>query len=245
MTAAALTAPVNELPKDMLIEAMTGDAAELPGDHQRPGRPAARQADARPSRLSAATMPTSGLPWGAAEWFARCASSGRQVSRGGSGRTDPPLPGQLLSKGPVWRSATCALHWLMGSRAQDRHHEGLVLSQSVADNVTMAIGDRLGARRPAIAGASQETPSNSLSIVASGAGQPVSLFGGNQQKVVVGRALASDPRILVLIDPTAGVDVKSKPGWCMVAGKAILLASGELEDLRIWTGSSSCFAASS
>ena len=64
------------------------------------------------------------------------------------------------------------------------------------------------------------------------------LSGGNQQKVVMGRALATNPSVLVLIDPTPGVDVKSKEALLAVVdhmreeGKAMLVVSGELEDLR-------------
>ena len=78
-----------------------------------------------------------------------------------------------------------------------------------------------------------------LGIVTEGPGQPVAaLSGGNQQKVVMGRALASAPSVLVLMDPTAGVDVKSKAALLSIVarmreeGKAILVVSGELEDLR-------------
>ncbi len=54
----------------------------------------------------------------------------------------------------------------------------------------------------------------------------------------MGRALANDPAVLVLMDPTAGVDVKSKEALLGVvermraAGKAILVVSSEVEDLR-------------
>jgi simple sugar transport system ATP-binding protein len=78
-----------------------------------------------------------------------------------------------------------------------------------------------------------------LGIVTEGPEQLVSsLSGGNQQKVVMGRALANAPSVLVLMDPTAGVDVKSKVALLAVVermraeGKAILVVSGELEDLR-------------
>ena len=76
-------------------------------------------------------------------------------------------------------------------------------------------------------------------MVTEGPEQLVSaLSGGNQQKVVMGRALANAPSVLVLMDPTAGVDVKSKQALLAVVermrreGKAILVVSGELEDLR-------------
>jgi simple sugar transport system ATP-binding protein len=80
----------------------------------------------------------------------------------------------------------------------------------------------------------------SLGIVTQGTEQPVSgLSGGNQQKVVMARALASDPRLLVLIDPTAGVDVKSKQALLGTVetsrqqDKAVIISSSEIEDLRI------------
>jgi simple sugar transport system ATP-binding protein len=117
-----------------------------------------------------------------------------------------------------------------------------VLDQSVADNTTMTIANKLGPlgfisprRRSAVTRDSIQR----LGIVTEGPEQPVSsLSGGNQQKVVFGRALANDPSVLVLIDPTAGVDVKSKEALLRVVenmrreGKAILVVSGELEDLR-------------
>jgi simple sugar transport system ATP-binding protein len=65
------------------------------------------------------------------------------------------------------------------------------------------------------------------------------LSGGNQQKVVMARALAGDPKVLVLINPTAGVDVKSKESLLGVvdrvarAGTAVIVVSDELDDLRV------------
>jgi simple sugar transport system ATP-binding protein len=68
---------------------------------------------------------------------------------------------------------------------------------------------------------------------------PVSaLSGGNQQKVVVARALATDPQVLVAIRPTNGVDVKSKEFLLARIrrmadeGRAALVVSDELDDLR-------------
>src|SRR5207248_6041245 len=81
-----------------------------------------------------------------------------------------------------------------------------------------------------------------LEIVAAGGDQPVAeLSGGNQQKVVVGRALASRPTLLVVIGPTVGVDVASKEALLGVIetaraeGAAVLLVSDDLDELRICT----------
>ncbi|HEY3483193.1 MAG TPA: ATP-binding cassette domain-containing protein, partial [Streptomyces sp.] len=81
---------------------------------------------------------------------------------------------------------------------------------------------------------------DSLDIKTSGHAQPVSdLSGGNQQKVVIARALARDPRVLIAIRPTAGVDVKSKDALLGVVrgvadrGDAAVVVSDELDDLRV------------
>jgi len=81
-----------------------------------------------------------------------------------------------------------------------------------------------------------------LQVVASGGDQPVAeLSGGNQQKVVVGRALASQPGLLVVVSPTVGVDVASKEALLGVVddsraqGTAVLLVSDDLDELRICT----------
>jgi simple sugar transport system ATP-binding protein len=131
----------------------------------------------------------------------------------------------------------------VGLVPQDRHREGLVPGLSIAENVTMTVPQRVGrhglisrARRDALA---RDTIA-ALTIKASGPQTPVAdLSGGNQQKVVMGRALANDPRLLVLITPTAGVDVRSKQTLLGVVedvrrrGTAVLVVSDELDDLRI------------
>jgi len=80
----------------------------------------------------------------------------------------------------------------------------------------------------------------SLDIVASSPGQAIAeLSGGNQQKAVVGRALASDPRVLVLVHPTQGVDIASKEALfdivakARLAGAATLVVSDDLDELTI------------
>jgi simple sugar transport system ATP-binding protein len=81
-----------------------------------------------------------------------------------------------------------------------------------------------------------------LQIVARSLDQPVSsLSGGNQQKVVVGRALAPEPSVLVAVNPTVGVDVASKELLLEALvqardqGVAMLLVSDDFEDLRVCT----------
>ncbi|MGH3382795.1 MAG: sugar ABC transporter ATP-binding protein, partial [Actinoallomurus sp.] len=78
-----------------------------------------------------------------------------------------------------------------------------------------------------------------LAIKAAGPEQPVAaLSGGNQQKVVMARALANDPMALVLMQPTAGVDVRAKETLLAAAaaaagrGAGVLVISDDLDDLR-------------
>ncbi|NEB07231.1 ATP-binding cassette domain-containing protein, partial [Streptomyces sp. SID13726] len=102
----------------------------------------------------------------------------------------------------------------IGYVPEDRHRQGLVLGRSVAENATLTVTDQLGPYGTVLPSRTREFAQSmidSLDIKTSGPGQSVSdLSGGNQQKVVIARALARKPRVLVAIRPTAGVDVKSK-----------------------------------
>jgi simple sugar transport system ATP-binding protein len=144
-----------------------------------------------------------------------------------------PLPGGDVKS---------ALRAGIGCVPRDRHHQGLVLGMSVADNAAMSVLDRMGAAGLASPGARAAVAAKAIAdydIVAAGPEQPAAaLSGGNQQKVVLARALASDPAVLVLINPTAGVDVRSKEALLdqvervRAEGKAVLVVSDELDDLR-------------
>jgi ribose transport system ATP-binding protein len=77
-------------------------------------------------------------------------------------------------------------------------------------------------------------------IVAASSGQPVSrLSGGNQQKVVLAKWLETDPRVLVLDEPTRGVDVGAKAEIYMLLdqakqrGLALLVSSSETSELQL------------
>ncbi|WP_344868869.1 sugar ABC transporter ATP-binding protein [Amycolatopsis ultiminotia] len=149
------------------------------------------------------------------------------------------VEGKRLPPGDV----AAALHAGVGCVPRDRHHQGLVLEHSIMDNATLSVLDRMGRggfAPPKIRRVRGARALSGYGIVAAGPEQPVAgLSGGNQQKVVLARALESDPRVVVLINPTAGVDVKSKEALLAVVdrvraeGKAVLLVSDELDDLRL------------
>jgi simple sugar transport system ATP-binding protein len=143
---------------------------------------------------------------------------------------------------PVAPGVPAALAAGIGLVPQDRHREGLVPLLSVAENATLPIADRMG---PAGTVLPSRVATAARSMIArydihtSGPSAPVnSLSGGNAQKVVLARALSTGPRVLVLINPTAGVDVRSKEsllGAVRAAadgGTAVLMVSDELDDLR-------------
>lgn len=131
----------------------------------------------------------------------------------------------------------------IGYIPEDRHRQGLVVDRSVAENATLTVTDQLGPWGTVLPSRTREFAQSmiaSLDIKTQGPEQPVSgLSGGNQQKVVVARALARRPSALVALRPTAGVDVKSKDALLGVVrrvadeGSAAVIISDELDDLRV------------
>jgi len=133
----------------------------------------------------------------------------------------------------------------VGYVPEDRHARGFIGLLGVDENLTLPILAELS-RLGVISSRKREAVARDLrtqlSIVSSTGRQPAGeLSGGNQQKVVVGRALASRPSVLVIVSPTTGVDVASKAVLLGVIddarrdGMAVLLVSDDLEELRIAT----------
>jgi len=137
-----------------------------------------------------------------------------------------------------------ALRAGVGYIPEDRQAEGFVPLLGAAENISMTITERIarwGFVGPRRREARAAPLARRLSLVSAGLGQPVrELSGGNQQKVTVARALASDPVLIVAITPTRGVDVASKElllaeldRVTTQSGASLLLASDELSDLVI------------
>jgi simple sugar transport system ATP-binding protein len=140
-------------------------------------------------------------------------------------------------------SVTAALQAGVGFVPEDRHDQGFVAEMSIGENMTMPIWDRLKrfgvVLSTRLRSARAQSMIDDLGIVAPGPDLVTSaLSGGNQQKVVMGRALVSTPRVLVLMAPTAGVDVKSKTALMEQAVEAaqrdaaVLVVTDDLDDLR-------------
>jgi ABC-type sugar transport system ATPase subunit len=123
----------------------------------------------------------------------------------------------------------------------DRQRDGIIAEFNVRENLSLSILDRLsgfgrlrrGAERSVV-----ERWTTELSVVASGTDAPiVTLSGGNQQKVVIARCLANEPEILVLCEPTAGVDIGARLAiYDLIAGLSengltVVVASSDLAEL--------------
>jgi len=237
-----VTAPVAELDHERLVGAMVGGELARAAEEQRPPPPA--EAGAR-ERLAVRSL-TVHTPLGSAENVSLAVYSGECVGlfglRGsGTAAIADAVAGLLKpSAGEIVLDGTG-----VGYVPEDRHARGFVPTLGVDENITLAILERLSrfgvvssVRRRQAADALKDR----LQIVASSGDQPLAeLSGGNQQKVVVGRALAPRPGLLVVVSPTVGVDVASKEALLGVVDRAreegagVLLVSDDLDELRICT----------
>jgi ABC-type sugar transport system ATPase subunit len=124
---------------------------------------------------------------------------------------------------------------------EDRKTEGLVLTLSVAENIALPNLDRLaraGLVAPARVAALARDWIARLGVRTAGPDLPVgALSGGNQQKVALARWLARSPRVVLLDEPTRGVDVGAKAEIhariraLAADGVAVLVISSELPEL--------------
>ena len=124
---------------------------------------------------------------------------------------------------------------------ENRKEEGLVLSLSVRENLSLPNLEALSTRGVIRSREEErlvEELIRQLSIKTAGPGQEVRfLSGGNQQKVVIGKWLAASPRVLILDEPTRGVDIGAKEEIYRLMnrltreGMAILLISSDLPEV--------------
>jgi simple sugar transport system ATP-binding protein len=258
---------MTEVSKDVLVTAMVGEKQDTERAGPPPPRPTAGPGDSAPSRpqvpdlvVSSVTMATpgvflsgvsltvrggervgiTGLRGSGATTLARIVAGAAAANSGEVRLRVPGRPDRVLRPG----DRAGALRAGVGYIPEDRQAEGFVPLLGAAENIAMTITDRIsragfiGPRRREERAAPL---ARRLMLVSSGLGQPVrELSGGNQQKVTVARALASDPVLIVAITPTRGVDVASKElllaeldRITTQTGASLLLASDELDDLVI------------
>jgi rhamnose transport system ATP-binding protein len=156
---------------------------------------------------------------------------------------DPLDEGEIVRDGsPVKiRSPRAAMEAGLAFVPEDRQHQGLVLEMAIEDNATLPLLRRLS--RFGLINRRRERElaqdfTRRLQVKAAGLQLPVrSLSGGNQQKVVIAKWLATEPQILILDEPTRGIDIGTKAevhrivSGLAAQGLAILLISSELPEV--------------
>jgi ribose transport system ATP-binding protein len=143
----------------------------------------------------------------------------------GSGRTrflralfglEPVTSGRVRIGAYTGRTGSPRAHWRagMGMLSEDRKNEGLAIGLSVADNLTLTRLEPFGPGCLVVPGRQRRAAARWISAVAIKCGGPDQavgeLSGGNQQKVALARLLHHDVDVLVLDEPTRGIDVSSK-----------------------------------
>ena len=122
----------------------------------------------------------------------------------------------------------------------DRKHEGLVLPHSIASNLLLPSLGRLGSRlfrQPKAETALVEDLSQKLTIKGDTARPVQALSGGNQQKVALAKWLPLAPQVLLLNDPTRGVDIETKREIYLMLrafaaeGRSVILVSSDTPEL--------------
>ncbi len=139
------------------------------------------------------------------------------------------------------RGSHAAMQHGMGLVPEDRKRYGLVLIQSIVKNISLAnlgrFGGALAVNEDSEVAASTQI-AQELAVKAPNMQVPVSsLSGGNQQKVVMAKWLLSNPQILIMDDPTRGIDVGAKfeiyklMNTLAERGIGIIMISSELEEV--------------
>ncbi|HVN84992.1 MAG TPA: ABC transporter ATP-binding protein [Candidatus Binatia bacterium] len=131
----------------------------------------------------------------------------------------------------------------IGPIPPDRHHDGLVLPMTVAENAVLNRNVLAQLRRgpwlpPAAVHAFAAQLVKTYAVQTAGLEAPVaSLSGGNQQRLIVGRQLAPQPRVLIAVNPTRGLDIAAAHGVYdaldayVAGGRAVMLISSDLDEI--------------
>lgn len=239
------TRPVNEVDRRELIRLMVGrDAGELasaPSTDRKPGetrlevRGLSREGEFRDVSFSLRAGEIVGL--------AGLVGAGRsELARTVFGVASPDAGEILVDGTPLPHgSVRAAMQRGLALVPEDRQHLGLVLPLPVGLNLTLGVIrslSRFGLRSPRREKALALDLIRQLAIKTANASAPAeTLSGGNQQKIVIGKWLAASPRVLLLDEPTRGVDVGAKAeiykliGDLASRGMATLVISSELPEL--------------
>jgi len=175
-------------------------------------------------------------------WFGLVGAGRTEVARALFGIE--PAPGEIRIGGRPVRISTPrdAIAHGIGLVPEDRKLQGLILKMQIGPNISLASLDRM-TRFGAISAPRERSAVaeylEKLKIRCAGAWQLVGeLSGGNQQKVVLSKWLETRPKVLILDEPTKGVDLAAKAELQAIvrelarAGTAVILISSELEEVR-------------
>ena len=236
-----------ELPQAALVNAMVGREVELAGGRDAAHRvpaDAAIVADARGLARRGALHPVDlqvragevlglgGLLGSGRTELARLLFGLDRADRGelriGHAEVDLRHPADAVARG----LALCP---------EERKTEGIVAGLSVRENVVLALQARMGWRRFLSRAKQDEMARHYVALLGIRTGSietPVgALSGGNQQKVVLARWLATQPRLLILDEPTRGIDIAAKQEIMAEvlrlarAGMGVLFISAEIDEL--------------
>jgi ribose transport system ATP-binding protein len=240
------TRPTSELDVEALIEFIVGGSAEQvlePAEHavDRSGTPllALRNVSTATGLRDVDLELYAGEILG----LAGLMGSGRsELARAVFG-IDPLTAGEIRLRGGrvrIRRAADAIEHGIV-LVPEDRRTQGLVLGHSVERNLTLALLRRLsrgGLLADAEGAGIAERYVARLGIRTPSLGTPVRrLSGGNQQKVVLAKWLATEPDVLILDEPTVGVDIATRTEIAGLVrsladqGKAVLVISSELAEI--------------
>lgn len=237
------TAPTSEMDSERLVHLMVGRSLEElfsrhphePGEVALEVRRLTREGEFEDVNLSVRRGEVVGL--------AGLVGAGRTEVAQAIFGINPAEGGEILVDGKAvqMKSPTAAMQYGVFYVPEERQSQGLILPFPIDANITLSILDRisrLGFVRRDSEKESADQFAESLSIKGAEMTAPVSrLSGGNQQKVVLAKSLAREPSILLLDEPTRGVDVGAKSEIYRLIdelageGKAVLLISSELEEV--------------
>lgn len=152
--------------------------------------------------------------------------------------------GDILMDGEAvqWDSPADAMDAGVGLVTNDRHRTGAIVDFSIADNIGLPslnrFSNRLGVIKSSALKSEVETQMRQLSVKATGPLAALStLSGGNQQKVMLAKWFMTNPRVLILDEPTIGVDIGAKQSIKELIvekaaeGCAVIILTSEMEEL--------------
>ena len=240
-----LTAPMAELTLEKIITHIVGrrvdDFIDLRGDDVPAGEPMLEL-----DNVSGALKPHNvnlTVRRGEVVGIAGLLGSGRSSLARIVCGLDPLVSGTIRVAGREVRpaSAGAAIQNGIALLPEDRIRQGVIVDHSVASNICLPILDSLSVWSWMLNWRANKVADEQVQHLhiktASRDSSVRTLSGGNQQKVVLAKWLAADPGVLVLDEPTAGIDIGSKAEIIALvraltrAGKAILLISSELSEL--------------